>query len=204
MSTKCILTLATLLACGTAGAGTLSFEDLNPTPWPFVSMPADYHGLAFQGWFVGPDYSYAPASGVVDLFTDFADPSNPYDYNITDANNAVTSAMAFVFEGAFFSGYSGVTLLMYKDGTLVHTSDSIPDAPDLTPYGPTFLSSGYAGAVDKVVVRGVQGFFAMDDFQFSALGANTIPEPGALALVLTGLVIGGAALSPQSRRRVRA
>jgi Phage integrase family len=164
------LTLSILLACSlglpiAASASVLTFEDLNPSPSSFDVMPSPYMGFTFTNWFYGPDTTYTPASGVIDLFTDYADPSNPGNLIITN-NNAVSRLVDFVFEGAAFSGYSGITFELWNDSALVHTSATLPDAPGATPYAPTFLSSGYAGLVDKVVVSGVQGYFSMDDFTY--------------------------------------
>lgn len=169
----------------TAQAATLDFENLNPAPAAFDLMPAQYAGFTFNGWYFGPDTLYTPASGSIDLFTDYADPANPADYVITNSNNQIERAAGFVFDGASFSGYSGVTFELWRNGALVHTSASLPDAPSTTPYGPTFLSSGYTGPVDKVVVSGVQGYYAMDDFSFSAV--SSVPEPASNALILLGL-----------------
>ena len=181
-----------------AQAGVLTFEDLNPSPAAYDAMPASYNGLSFSGWYFGPDTVYAPASGSIDLFTDYADPNDPGNYVITDSNNAVTSTIAFYFTGAYFSGYSGVTFELFKDGALVATSDSLPDSLGPNPYGPTFLASGYAGLIDTVVVRGVQGYYAMDDFTFRLDPTAAVPEPASYALVLVAL--GSAALA---RRRSR-
>lgn len=191
---KPLLAAAVLMSSfGAANADIVTFEDLDPFPSPYRLMPAIYRGLAFEGWYFGPDTTYTPASGVIDLFTDFADPANPFDPLVTDSNNKISSSIAFVFSGAFFSGYSGVTFELFKDGSLVHTSDSLLDAPDVLPYGPTFLSSGYVGLIDTVVVKGVQGFYSMDDFSFTATGTSDLPEPNSLTLALLAVVASGAA-----------
>ena len=172
-------------------ATVLGFEDLDPSPASFDVMPSPYLGFTFTGWYYGPDMLYIPASGVIDLFTDYADPANPDAYVIT-VNNSITSATPFIFEGASFSGYSGVTFELYRGGNLVHTSATLPDAPDVDPYMSTFLASGYSFAVDTVKVSGVQGFYAMDDFQYQA---GPIPEPATYAMLIFGLLaVGGAVM----------
>ncbi len=174
-----------------SNSATLDFENLDPSPASFDVMPSPYAGFTFSGWYYGPDTLYTPASGVIDLFTDYADPSNPDAYVIT-VNNAITSATPFIFEGASFSGYSGVTFELYLGGNLVHTSAMLPDAPDVDPYMPTFLASGYSLAVDTVKVSGVQGFYAMDDFTYSAVAS--VPEPATYAMLVVGLLaVGGIA-----------
>ena len=169
---------------------TLTFEDLNPTPALFDTVPTPYNGFAYTGWFYGPDTVFTPASGTIDLFTDYADPNDPGAFVITNSN-AITSAIDFFFDGAWFSGYSGVTFELWLDGVLVHTSDTLADAPGVDPYLPTLLASGYAGLVDKVVVSGVQGYFAMDDFTFRLSDVSNVPEPQTLAMALLALGLGG-------------
>ena len=180
----------TALALPPAHSSVLTFEDLNPSPASYDVMPSPYNGFAFTGWYYGPDTVYTPASGIIDLFIDYADPSNPGNFTITDLNNQVTSAAPFIFDGAAFSGYSGVTFELWLAGSLVHTSASLPDAPGPNPYLPAFLASGYSGEVDKIVVSGVQGYYAMDNFTFHS-ATNTIPEPSTYALALLALGICG-------------
>jgi hypothetical protein len=49
---------------------------------------------------------------------------------------------------------------------------------------PTFLSSGYDGIVDTVIVSsGDPSFVSMDDFTFT----QPVPEPETYALMLAGL-----------------
>lgn len=171
----------------TANAETLTFENLDPTPASYDVMPSPYQGFTFSGWFYGPDTVYTPASGVIDLFTDYyqGDPSALVDTNL----NEVSRATPFVFEGASFSGFSGVQFELYLGGGLVATSATLADA-GATAYGPTWLASGYAGAVDSVKVAGVQGYFAMDDFTYQEVSA--IPEPATYALLTVGLAAMGA------------
>ena len=174
-------------------AASLTFEDLDPSPALFDSVPAGYGGFTFSGWFYGPDVSYTPASGTIDLFTDYADPLDPGNYVIS-TNNLITRTASFYFDGAWFAGFSGVSFELYWGGALVHLSSWIADATG-GPYAPTFLDSGYAGLVDGVSVRGVQGFYAMDDFTFHE--ASAVSAPGTAGLV--ALAFGAGALA----RRVR-
>lgn len=169
----------------------LTFEDLDSSPAAYDVVPTPYQGLTFTGWYFGVDTLYKPASGLIDLFTDYADPTNPFDYVITNSNNRITSATPFIFDGAWFSGYSGVTFELWNSGTLVATSASLPDAPGVDPYDPVFLASGYAGEVDTVVVSGVQGYYSMDDFTFHRASTNAVPEPASAALALLGIGMAG-------------
>jgi hypothetical protein len=184
MLTRLALAFSALTGVQTALAATFDFENLDPSPAIFDVMPSPYGGFSFTGWYYGPDMVYTPASGAVDLFTDYADPGNPDNFVIT-VNNAISSATPFIFEGASFSGYSGVKFELFLNGNLVHTSQPLPDAPDLAPYMPTFLASGYNLAVDTVKVSGVQGFYAMDDFTYSAI--TSVPEPASYTMLLVYL-----------------
>jgi hypothetical protein len=168
-------------------ATTLDFEDLNPGPASFDVVPAPYNGFTFGGWFFGVDTIYTAGSGVIDLYTDYANPNDPSAYVITNTNNQIYSTTPFIFDGATFSGYSGVTFQLWLGGQVVHTSGSLPDALGVDPYLPTFLASGYAGQVDQVVVTGVQGYYSMDDFTYHATA--TVPEPASYPMVLSGLAV---------------
>lgn len=181
-------------------ASTLTFEDLNPSPASYDVMPS-YNSFTFSNWFYSPDTVYTPASGAIDLFTDYADPNDPGAYVITN-NNAITRATDFYFDGAWFSGYSGVTFELWNDGNFLGAFGSLADAAGPDPYGPTFLASGYAGLVDKVVVSGVQGYYAMDDFTFRLPNTGgTIPEPASLGLALLALGLTAAQARKSSPRK---
>lgn len=167
-------------------AAVVTFEDINPAPASYDVMPSPYSGFTFTNWFFGPDTIYTPASGVNDLFTDYYQ-GDPNAYVITDANG-VSRASSFYFDGAWFSGFSGVQFELYLGGNLVATSGSLPDAA-AGPYGPTWLSSGYAGLVDTVRVSGVQGYFAMDDFTYRLPDdGGTVPVSSTLSLLAIGLL----------------
>ena len=181
---KIVFALALAVSVGSVSAATLTFEDLNPAPASFDAMPTPYSGFTFTGWFYGPDTLYTPSSGTIDLFTDYADPADPLANVVTNANNQITGSTTFIFDGATFSGYSGVTFELWLAGSLVHTSLSLADAPGADPYLPTFLASGYADVVDKVVVSGVQGYYSMDDFTFHEV--SSVPEPSTYAMLIAG------------------
>jgi hypothetical protein len=91
-----------------------------------------------------------------------------------------------VFQGAYFAGHSDLgrfTISVFLAGILKATTAIF--SPSATP---TFVSSGYAGAVDKVVIHGNAGFYVMDDVTFGAARAvSTVPVPGAIWLLLSGI-----------------
>lgn len=169
-----------------AFGAVLTFEDLSCGSCSFDVVPDPYAGLSFIGWYFGVDTVYLPTSGVTDLFTDFADPAAPDLFVDTNSNNKITSPTPFVFDGAWFSGYSGVKFELSLAGLLVYTTMRLPDAVGPDPFAPTFLGSGYAGLIDTVVVAGVQGYYAMDNFTFSVV-TPAVPEPATFGLILLGL-----------------
>jgi len=85
------------------------------------------------------------------------------------------------FDGAWFAGPITTTVEFqgYLNNALVFTS-AVLTTSDV----PTFLSSGYNGAVDRVdVVSNAPDFYIMDDVTYE----TGIPEPGSLILMGTGL-----------------
>lgn len=176
--------VATASAPLAAQTTVLDFEDLTGQG----PMPATYGGVNWlgEGWahYAWEQPPYTAHSGQVRLY-----------------RHALTNPFSFVagpttFEGAWFAGSTNVQFRLYLDGNLVHTTDG------LTLSGtPTFLSSGFNGAVDLVEVQvGSGGHWVMDDVQFSAGHATVTPEPASFALVGLGL----AALGGVARRRRRA
>lgn len=114
----------------------------------------------------------------------------------------ITSATPFTFLGAWFTSleYDSrdprnaarpvmVEFLLYMNNIQVGTSSTANLGLSDSPY--QFLSSGYSGNIDAFTVRGLQGYFAMDDV--------TIPEPASYALVLAAL--SGLALSKRRSKR---
>ena len=182
---------AVVLACATsfAHATVLTFDDLSGIDY----FTSNYQGFMFGNndfltnpWYYSDAASpvYKPHSGTHYLSTD----ASLYTGQPDTPTLPISSTTAFVFNGAYFSG-AGTTVRydLYRSGLLVATSAS---SAILSPTS-TFLASGYAGLVDAVVVRGTQGFYALDDFTFNA-GIAAVPEPGSLALLgiaaMAGLV----------------
>jgi len=170
---------ALALLTSLASAQVLTFDDIGPGG----TVPVNYGGLDWSGgawnYFATPQPPYTPHSGTFRAFAEFGAP---------DAAAAIRFPTPATFQGAWFSGYDLIDLHfeLFLGGALVSTSAS------LTPSDvPTFLSSGYAGPVDTVVVTaGGQNFFTMDDFTFGAV-TPAIPEPRTYALMGLGLAIIG-------------
>jgi hypothetical protein len=174
-----------LLSCAASAQQVLTFDDIGPGGL----VPASYGGLDWSdgswSYFGFEQPPYTPHSGAFRAYVPFGS---------ADATSTIRFATPAVFDGAWFSGYdiASVSFRLFLDGSLVATS------PSLSPSGtPTFLSSGYAGAVDTVIVSaGGQTFYTMDDFTFHAMPA--IPEPGTYLLMLLGFAVIGLYLA---RRR---
>ena len=92
-----------------------------------------------------------------------------------------------------YAGEPGaVAFDLYYQGALVGSSASLGLSGTSS-----FLSSGYAGLVDRVTIRSNDhANFVMDDFTFSA----PVPEPESVLMMLAGLGLVGAA----ARRRKNA
>jgi hypothetical protein len=174
-----LVALALSAAAPIASADVLTFEDLSGNGVP---VPANYGGFSWSSWmqFSNPLDPYTPHSGTRRIYS-------------ADNANSIVSATGFVLDGAYFSGFSDATVyfqLYNSSSTLLWTSASLN--PTSTP---TFLSSGYSGLVEKVVVHSTGPTrFVMDDFTFHTAA---IPEPETYVMLLAGLGLLGFA----ARRR---
>jgi hypothetical protein len=176
-----------------AGVTVVTFDDLTGSG----QLADGYGGITWNGdwsYYDAPQGQYTPASGAERIFNS---PNGGGDYVQDDAFNFTHPV---VFKGAYFSGYdiTDVTFLLYDGGTLVGTSSSL--APSATP---TFLSSGYSGLVDKVVVNdsgyeGLFDYYVMDNVTFQTGG---IPEPATWAMTLLGVAMIGGGLRMARRER---
>lgn len=158
-----------------AAQGVLTFEDI-PCGNNTVGV---YDGVDFGNvWmcYNDPQAPYNAASGTNRV------------YSIAGQSAEFTFAPTG-FAGAYFAGNYDVSFSLYNAGSLVGTSETLALSGT-----PTFLSSGYSGPVDRVVVNGTNDFYVMDDVTFNA---TTTPEPSAIALLGTGIV----GLVPVVRRR---
>lgn len=192
------LAIAAAMLCSSvtpAFASVLTFDDLGSGSQYILS---DYDGFQIgtnnyqdTAWFYtdgGNDF-YGAKSGTTFLSTD----SSLYSGAAYEATQAISNASAFVFDGAYFSGASAIGYQLYLGGALVYTSAA---ATNLTAT-PSFVASGYTGAVDSVVVLGQQGYYALDDFTYHAV--TSVPEPASWAMMILGFAMVGGTL----RRRQR-
>jgi hypothetical protein len=169
--------LALVLAAPFASATVLNFDDI-PGPDGYAAVPANYGGLDWSAstWtaFDAPQEPYAAHSGAGRITTAFGS---------DDAASTIRFLAPTVFDGAWFAGFEdvAVTFQMYAGGQLVATSSMLGLSGT-----PTFLSSGWGGVVDTLIVSSeFQAGYVMDDFSFRAV--NAVPEPGSMLLVLAGL-----------------
>ena len=174
---------AVLLTCATtAGATVVTFDDLSGDG----VVPDGYAGITWNG-----QWSYT--DGVQSPYTPASPPTRVYDGLPAGQFNF---SAPVTFDGAYFSGFEDATVQfqLYLGGSLVGTSGVL--APSSTP---SFLTSGYSGAVDEVrVVSPRANFFVMDDVTFNSIAA-AIPEPATWTMLLLGFFGLGAALRARSR-----
>ena len=200
--------VAAAAACGVqmAGAAMLNFDDLNgyqPPGPPAIQeewFTTVYNGFTFgdlspttNSWFYSQRAVpgvYRASSGNTFAATDFASYTGAVLESLLPGQT-IKSATDFVFNGAAFSGFDQLQYKLLNNGAVVHTSAIYNLVADT----PLFYASGYAGLIDEVNILGTQGFYAMDDFNFTP---NAVPEPNGLALVL---VAAAGVLVSQRRKR---
>lgn len=178
-----VASAALALCAPFASAAVLSFDDIAGADG-YAAVPTNYGGLDWSasGWaaFSGEFAPYAAHSGDGRIAT---------NWGASDADSTIRFLAPTVFDGAWFSGMGEamVTFQLFLGGSLVATSSTLGLSDT-----PGFLSSGWSGAIDAVVVSSnLQAFYVMDDFSFQ--DANEVPEPATLALVLAGLGLAGVA-----------
>ncbi len=205
---KFIASGALALATVGAQAAVLTFEDMLPFPTGEHFFVADYKGFKFgtnsvatNHWFYTDEVTpfYTPKSPTHFIATS-GSPLFPFTGAPLEAAQSITSAVDFIFDGAWFSGFGQIQFKLYNNGILVHTSAVSGSLNDSTPIA---VNSGYTGLVDELVVLGQQTFFAMDDFTFNT-GRNLVPEPTSLALVLLAGAVGVGAARRRSAAVVSA
>jgi len=190
----CVLAVCSLGLAGSAwGQTVLGFDDIQ-TNGGVVDIPTGYNGFQWPNtmgvWEGQGDYPYESPPNVV-LFNN----NGAFGYGETDI---YTLSGTVEFMGAYFSGPTQggpIYFNLYDDGSLVWTSQQLTPNPDT----PEFLASGYSGQVNEIGVVGYEGYFVMDNFEFSSGSGGSTPEPGSFALFGTGIV----AIATVMRRKLR-
>lgn len=183
VSIAALMFLLVLVLGAQAHATVVTFEDAPDGP-----VVDGYGGINWGGvWtnYSQSQFPYTPHSGTHRAYANTDSFEVPFSFVTPDAQ----------FNGAWISGYAFATVqfILYNDSLAVWSS-AVLTPSDI----PTFLASGYTGAVDKVgVLSPGQDFYVMDDVTYSA--GNPIPEPTTLTLLGGGIV----ALYARSRRRPR-
>jgi hypothetical protein len=169
-----LLPLTLALAAPFASATVVTFDDLKDDG----TLPTNYAGLDWSAssWFqfAGEQSPYTAHSG---------DRRATLGFDGSSATSAIGFLSPSTFQGAWFAGFQGVNVAidMYFAGSLVASTLNL-GLSDV----PTFLDSGYAGLVDRIVFRSNDpAFFVMDDLTFAA----AVPEPASGALALGGLAV---------------
>lgn len=156
------------MAAAPASATVINFDSLSG----HGRMPSVYGGAAWApGWYY--------LSGDNPAFNAHSSPSRIYSIAAEASFGFLAGGQ--VVDGAWFTGFHTVSLNLYNDGLLVHSTPAL----ELFGTGPArFLASGYAGLVDSVTVLGVSGAYAMDDVTFH----GEVPEPGMPELLFAGML----------------
>ncbi len=173
---KALLVLVGAGLAASAQATVVTFDDLTGAG----AVPAGYGGVASWGGWNYYDSDQPPYNA-----------ASPFTRIYSGSETRISFGGDVVFAGAYFAGYgnddgvgaANLEWRMWNNNVLVATSGVID--PSGTP---TFLASGYGGAVDEVSVGLVNdgglgyGYFVVDNFTYD------IPAPSsALALSVLGL-----------------
>ena len=160
-----------------AGATVVTFDDLTGRG----VLTNGYGGITWNGqwgYYDGTQSPFNPESGLERIY------SAPQI-----ANTAFTFAARVTFQGAYVAGDpDSVNFELYLAGSLVATSASL-----IASNFSAFLSSGYLGSVDMVVVHeagynGAIGRYVLDNITYSEA---TTPLPAALPMFASGLGVLG-------------
>lgn len=175
----CAATFATQAAAATV---VLDFEDV-PTGGGVVAVPAGYGGITWGaglGLYAIPEPFYLPKSGVTRMLANFGGGGPVAEFSF---------ASDVVLDGLWFSGNGTgdtVSLRLFNDNALVGTTAAF--SLSITPF---FVGGAFAGPVDRVEIVAPRGFYVFDDVTYST-GVATVPVPGALLMMLSGLAGFGA------------
>lgn len=187
LSLLCLATLVCIAPVVQAQT-IIDFEDLTGGG----SFTTTYHGIDFE-------------PGVWNYYDFTQTPYNPHSgaertYQTTsEVNPFFTFVTPTGFQGLWVSGQSTASaqLFLYDtSNTLVATSSIVSGNAT-----PQFISSGYNGLVKKVVINTPQADQVVFDDLTLGTSTNAVPEPGAIALLVTTGLSGAGFLLRKRRRK---
>ena len=158
-----------------------------------VVNTADYNSLP-NGFFIGP---YTEAGVTATVASGFYTSSS---YPALSTNNASTTPLGFTFSGNAFGGMFGMTDASFNwitDGMNFSVDGSVTNVYSITSPSitNTYTFLGYISDSSSPISVTVSGdatpqYVTVDSFSFgngtNPAGASVAPEPGTLALALTG------------------
>lgn len=186
--TKPLLVAAlSALSLEASAATSFGFEDITVPAHTVGYIPAGYAGATFEGFIlrrtIELQYTGLNSNDVSDILA-----------VAVEAMPTISFAAPTAFDGAFLINPGGtISYELFLGGALKATSAAIG-------VNASFSSSGYAGAIDKIVFHQASGHnFSLDDVMLSPAAA--VPEPQTYALLLTGLLMLGRVAHRRTARR---
>jgi hypothetical protein len=191
MSTK--LLAAVVLCVFPALGGVITFDDLPGSNQP---LPAGYAGFNWSA-----DISYVDDAYYQSFYGNtYPFPSSPNAaYNVYGVESATMSGSAFTFNGAYFTGWAS------SDTAQSYTSSTIRVDG--------YLGGSFVGSVSTALPANsfiwLPANMTVDTLEFHASSADTwwlmdnltynegVPEPGSLALLISGLTLLALRRSPR-------
>lgn len=149
----------------------VTFEDV-----PATGLADGYGGMS--GWLSMGDISLGSYSG---LDRDFYGPQTPSGALRFDSAPVVFNGTEYKSLVPFTGIPPTTAIELFYQGTLVHSI--------LDPWGNTlqWLPSGYSGLVDSIQFYGGIEGFVIDNLAYE-VATTTVPEPGSVLLVFSGLL----------------
>jgi hypothetical protein len=183
---KTILAALLGLACASAFAGVIHFDDLSGDP--AAAIDNGYAGFNWDNIATIREDAF-PGSGYAAGTVSHANTA----YNMNGGTASIWRAGAFDFVGAWFTSAwveQELAFDAYRDGQLLYSSEVSTVIDTATP---VWVGLGWTG-IDTLVIYNSSGTqWAMDDLTVNVAEAADVPEPATLALfgaALAGMGVG--------------